>query len=112
SASHDHTVRLWDTKTARELSPSMRHTGPVTLTALSPDGKVLATASPDRFVRLWESATGRGLDCLEGHQESLTGLAFSADGKHLVSSTARDVVVREAATRKQVHRLAAGPDNL
>ncbi|MCI0458952.1 MAG: WD40 repeat domain-containing protein [Gemmataceae bacterium] len=55
--------------------------------ALSPDGRLLATASLDRMVRLWDIATGEELGCFAGHQAGVMAVAFSRDGKHLVSGS-------------------------
>src|SRR5262245_22198781 len=53
--------------------------------ALSPDGKVLATAGEDRAVRLWDVATRKELLALTGHQQRAVCVAFSPDGKRLAS---------------------------
>jgi WD40 repeat protein len=64
--------------------------------ALSPDGRVLATAHDDHQARLWEVAADGGLRefaVLSGHTDGVRGVAFSADGLTLASGGA-DATVR------------------
>jgi WD40 repeat protein len=57
SGSADHTVRLWDTATGRQIGvPLTGHTDMVFAVAFSPDGKTLASGSVDHTVRLWDTA--------------------------------------------------------
>jgi hypothetical protein len=61
--------------------------------ALSPDGKLLATAATsNQPIILWEATTGRQLRTLTGHSDGVTSLAFSANGRMLVSAS-RDVTI-------------------
>src|SRR5207253_495012 len=54
SASHDHTVRLWEVASGKELANLKGHTEAIVTIALSPDGMILASGAYDRTVRLWE----------------------------------------------------------
>jgi WD40 repeat protein len=46
-------VRVWDTRTRREVKTLLGHAGRVRSVAFSPDGAWLATGSDDRTVKLW-----------------------------------------------------------
>src|SRR5262249_17532159 len=52
------TVRLWDVAAASRRPFVARHPGPVVGLALSPDGRLLATASPG-LVTVWDVAEGK-----------------------------------------------------
>ncbi|MFQ5630042.1 MAG: WD40 repeat domain-containing protein, partial [bacterium] len=52
SGSWDNTVRLWDTKTSRELDVLSVHNAPVTSVAFYSNGRLLASGSRDKTIRL------------------------------------------------------------
>lgn len=60
------------------------HTAPIVALAVSPDGKLIASASWDRTVRLWSVGAGEPR-VLEGHQQNVNGVAFSPDAKSVIS---------------------------
>jgi WD40 repeat protein len=95
TAAADDTFRWWEPATGKELRTAEGRQGP---TALSPDGKALATAGPDGLV-LRDAATGkegrRWQAPAKGQRAVITeeAVAFSPDGKTLAWG-ARDNLVR------------------
>jgi RNA polymerase sigma factor (sigma-70 family) len=113
----DGTVRLWDLPgSATLLRPDaptdavdlhrLGHQSGVYATAVSPDGKVIATGSHDWTVRLWDAGSGKEIRQLRGHTEWVADLCYSRDGK-LLASAGNDgrVNVWEAATGKRLRQL-------
>jgi WD40 repeat protein len=100
---------IWDVasgKLAGTLEPPERRLMDL---ALSPDGKVLASAS-DRTVQLRDSATGRALPAPAGARARIDKLALAASGKVLVTASSFDseasVRLWDLATGRQRATLA------
>jgi len=55
--------------------------------ALSPDGKVLATASFDKSAKLWSVEKGSEIATLAGHSGKVLSVAFSPDGHRLLTGS-------------------------
>jgi tetratricopeptide (TPR) repeat protein len=59
----DGSIRLWDIATRKQIIPPLRHQGPVSRVAFSPDDKMIATGSAsqsrDKSTQLWDLATGQ-----------------------------------------------------
>jgi WD40 repeat protein len=85
SGARDHTVRLWEVASGRELRTLSGHTSRVTSVSFSPDGRTLASGAADNTVRLWEVASGRELRTLRRHTEWVTSVNFSPDGRTQLS---------------------------
>ncbi len=59
---------------------------------LSPDGRILATASYDRQILLWDATSGEQLRALTGHNGAVYDLAFHPEGRVLASASGDETV--------------------
>ena len=75
---------LWGICRHTERATLAGHAGPVNGIAISPDGKILATAGSGKAVKLWDVALQREAATLAGHVGLVTCLAFSPDAKRLL----------------------------
>jgi WD40 repeat protein len=71
-----------------------RHRGYLAVSALSPDGKKLATGGLDGIIRVWDADTGEFLRALVGHNSYVYGLAWAPDGNTLASAGSFDGTAR------------------
>ena len=90
-----YTVRLWDTKSGRELQPlKVPNTGVLTeeqggvFAGFSQDGNRVATSGFGTRTLIWESETGKQLQEMKGRSNLAYELAFSPDGSQLFSGDA------------------------
>jgi RNA polymerase sigma factor (sigma-70 family) len=81
----DHTIRLWDMATGKEVGQLKGHTDRVEALAKSPSGDLLASASWDGTIRFWNLATRQEEGRYEDRKHSFYALAFSPDGTMLAS---------------------------
>jgi len=101
SASHDHTVRLWDLGSGVEIAKFKGHRSPVNGLCLLSDGR-LASASDDNTVRLWDTQSGAETACFPGYINGVWAL-YELPGGRLASVSGDNVVrIRDIADSGKV----------
>jgi WD40 repeat protein/serine/threonine protein kinase len=108
SGSRDATVKVWDTRTERELLTIDKGLqGGVRSVHFSPDGRRLASANSDHTVRVWEVLTGQQLlPPFRGHTRGVISVHFSPDGRRLASASSDHTVrVWDALTGQELLKL-------
>ena len=89
-APHDKFLDVFDAKRGAHIGTVPKdgeplHHSAIAATALSPDGKILATASWDHSIELWDAEKYSHIRSLNGHLNEVWSVAFSPDGKALLS---------------------------
>jgi WD40 repeat protein len=94
----DPSVKLWPAR--GDLRPTIlgEHARGIQSAALSPDGKLLVTASEDGKIKLWDTAEQVEVGTLAGPAGRFQGLAFSPDGGTLAVVTGPDPNRQESGT--------------
>ncbi|MEO8289043.1 MAG: GDSL-type esterase/lipase family protein [Chloroflexota bacterium] len=122
TAGADHTARLWDSATGKELMQFKGHTDEVFCAVISPDRKTLLTTSTDSTARTWDVATGKQVLLLSGHTALVRRAAFAPDGKYMVTAsddgtartwdaqTGKGIVTYTNQGPSHVNRVAFSPD--
>ncbi|MDB9510121.1 hypothetical protein PN499_02720, partial [Kamptonema animale CS-326] len=87
SASKDHTLKIWDTETGREVKTLTGHTNWVNAVAIAPDGKTAISASKDHTLKIWDTETGRELKTLTGHTSGVYAVVIVPDSKTAISAS-------------------------
>ena len=111
-------LRAWEWRylnqsSRREPLAFVGHTGEVWDAAISPDGRLLASASFDHTIKLWDVATGQLERTLRGHQERAYSVGFNKDGSRLVSASAdKTAIIWNVASGKALHVLRGHVDNV
>ncbi len=103
-------VRVLEVASGQVLRSWQAHNDTIFAMALSPDGKLLATAGGDKLVKLWDLPAGTEAARLEAHATQVLGLSFHPDGSQLVTAGAdRSLKVWDVKTRENTIALASGP---
>ena len=77
---NDHSARIWDAESGKELRRLVGHTQVIGSAAFSPDGKKVVTASWDQTARIWDAESGRELQRFGGHSGFVTSACTTTIG--------------------------------
>jgi WD40 repeat protein/tRNA A-37 threonylcarbamoyl transferase component Bud32 len=102
--------------TARRLCPLVgvvSQQGAINAVAVSPDGRLFATASSDHTAQLWEVRTGRPRGPALRHAGRVWAVAFSPDGKRLLTGAAdRTARLWDVCTGRPLDVMLKHPDEV
>ena len=88
----DHTIRLWDASSGRELACLSGHEGSIERLLFFPDGSRLLSCSDDRTIRMWDAGSGKEILCLKGHERGVGCIDLSECGGWVASGSADGTV--------------------
>jgi WD40 repeat protein len=98
TAHNDSKIRIWDAETGDFLkefgNEEDQHSLMVYSIQMSPNGKLLVSASEDSNIKIWDLATEKCLDTLKGHTQPINKITLNATGSRVLS-TSRDKTIRE-----------------
>jgi RNA polymerase sigma factor (sigma-70 family) len=98
----DHTLRLYEVDSRREVRRFKGHTAQVTDVAVSPDGRRGLSCGGDETLRLWDLETGKELRRLVAI-DGIHGVAFCPDGRRALSAGNKSVRLWDLTTGQELH---------
>ena len=98
---------IWEVRDVPKLLASLQSDfAGLTASAISDDGKLLATADGDTVLRVYDTSSWKKTQEYRGLKLETFAVPFTRDGKYLLAGGADNYIsVLEAASGKEVHRL-------
>jgi dipeptidyl aminopeptidase/acylaminoacyl peptidase len=108
-AGADQAGGIWDIRDAPKLRAGLHSDfAGLTASALSPDGKMLATADGDTVLRVYDTSSWKIAHEYRGLKLETFAVPFTSDGKHLLAGGADDhISLLDLSSGTEVHRLSA-----
>lgn len=111
SGGYDHTVKLWEMKTGREIRTFRGHQETVISVAFSLFGKWALSGSADKTAKLWDISTGKEVWTSTEHRKAVWAVAFTPDNKWAVTASGRDICVWDVGTGRLVRTFSVEKKN-
>jgi WD40 repeat protein len=92
SGGWDRSARLWQVESGATIAV-VEHEDWVRDLAVSPDGRLLATAGKDGVLALWDAESGKPIRRINAHEDGVDCVTFSPDGA-LIATGGRDHAIR------------------
>ena len=92
SASDDHTLKLWEVETGRELRTFNGHKNDVNKVLFHPNGEWVISGSSDHDIKVWEVTTGKLLKTYTIPEYTIISLAIDPTGTFLAAGSYGDSV--------------------
>jgi WD40 repeat protein len=102
SASHDGTVRVWDSESGKEVTRFAIIRGKASVIDFSPDGQSVLLLSDSLNPILWETETGLTLRNLTEGQQTVNAGCFSSNGRLLLTADGRTLSLHDLSNRNTV----------
>jgi len=90
TAGRDGKLLMWNVPARKKVQTYLNHTDWIVNTAVSPNGKVGASASVDLTVNIWDLATGKSIAKIANTSPIGSQIGFTGDGKYFIATTASD----------------------
>ncbi|KAJ3127712.1 POC1 centriolar protein A [Nowakowskiella sp. JEL0407] len=87
SGSDDQMVKIWDSKTGKEIRTLQGHTDFVNAVVVTMDGSRIISGSYDKTLAMWDLETGGLIRTLTGHTHSVNSVAVFNEGTRIVSGS-------------------------
>ena len=112
-ASESNEVNVWNLVSGKHVRGLFGHTGQVEGVAVTPDGRLVISASYDRTLKVWDLESGRELKTLHGHVSWVLGVAVTPNGKQVVSASSDHTLkVWDLASGRERRTLAGHTDQV
>ena len=106
SGSNDHTIKLWDIFTGKEVQTFKGHKDRVNSISVTTDGKHIISGSDDYTIRVWDISTGEEIRTFKGHNSSVTCVIVCKSNNSLISSSSdKTIKLWDITTGKEIRTL-------
>lgn len=102
----DGMVTKYDVHNKKQILTIHAHNDAINAVSISPNGKLLATASDDATAMVWDAFTGEFLCEYTKHSDRVEDIEFSPDGKNIATASAdNDIHLWNAQTGDGIHMM-------